>query len=175
MSLDQGRRARDPQGGPRGWLRTSLRETYVAVDSSVTDARRALADFAAASGASEEQVNAVRAAASEALTNVVLYAYPARVGHIHVIARLAGGELWVLIADNGCGFRAGRESDRLGLGLAVISQMTDGFSVVERSAGGTELQMRFCLTAVCDVPGGQDRGSLATASRPASPHFSTTT
>jgi hypothetical protein len=48
----------------------------------------------------------------------------------------------VLIADNGCGLHAGRDTDGLGLGLALISQMTDGFSVVGRSSGGTELRLR---------------------------------
>jgi anti-sigma regulatory factor (Ser/Thr protein kinase) len=147
--LNQRRRVGDFSRGLRDGLRTSLRETYPAVDSSVVDARRALAEFAAAAGASEEQVDAVRAAASEALTNVVLHAYPARLGHVHVIARLAGGELWVLIADNGCGLHTGRESGGLGLGLALIARMTDGFSVVERSSGGTEMRMRFCLGAGC--------------------------
>jgi two-component sensor histidine kinase len=51
----------------------------------------------------------------------------------------------VLIADNGCGLHAGRDTDGLGLGLALISQMTDGFSVVGRSSGGTELRLRFAL------------------------------
>jgi two-component sensor histidine kinase len=60
---------------------------------------------------------------------------------------MAGGELWVLIADSGCGIHAGRESDGLGLGLAMIAKLTDGFSVVERSSGGTELRLRFVLDA----------------------------
>jgi anti-sigma regulatory factor (Ser/Thr protein kinase) len=175
MSFGQRRRGSDFSSGPRDGSRRCLRETYPAVDSSVADARRALADFAAAAGAGEEQVESVRAAASEALTNVVLHAYPARVGHIQVIARLAGGELWVLIADNGCGLHAGRDSEGLGLGLALISQMTDGFSVVERSSGGTELRMRFCLSPARGSSDGQDRGSVAAATRPASPRFSTTT
>ena len=147
MIATQRTRVGDASGSGRGDCAPSFRECYPAVDTSVADARRALADFAAAAGASPVLVEAVRSAASEALTNVVRYAYPARTGHVHVTARLAGGELWVLIADNGCGLHAGRVSDGLGLGLALISQMTEGFSVVERSSGGTELRMRFRLDA----------------------------
>jgi anti-sigma regulatory factor (Ser/Thr protein kinase) len=123
-----------------------LKESYPAVPGSVAAARLALAEFAAFVGAGPEKLDAVRLAASEALTNVVRYAYRARLGPIHVTARLAGGELWVLIADSGCGLHAGHDGDGLGLGLALISQVTDGFSVVERSSGGTELRMRFDLT-----------------------------
>ena len=50
---------------------------------------------------SDEQLEAIRLSTSEALTNVVLHAYPAQMGHVHLTVRLAGGELWVLIADKG--------------------------------------------------------------------------
>lgn len=113
----------------------------------VPAARRAIAEFAAAAGASADKLEAIRLTTSEALTNAVLYAYPAWAGHIHLTVRVAGGELWVLIADNGCGVHAGPDSDRLGLGLALISQLTDGFSIVERSCGGTELRLRYVLNS----------------------------
>jgi len=148
MRLAQTHRSRD-------WsTRPYVRESYPAVPASVTAARQAIAECAAAAGATEEQLEAIRLASSEALTNAVQYAYRARVGHVHVTARLAGGELWVLIADNGCGIHAGQDSDGLGLGLALISQSTDGFSVMERSTGGTEIRLRFRLDA--DGPAGAD-------------------
>ena len=124
-----------------------VRDSYPAVADSVPVARRAVTECAIAAGAGEEQAQAIQLAVSEALTNVVLYAYPWRTGEIHVTARVARGELWVLIADTGCGLHAGRDTDGLGLGLALISEMTDGFSVVGRSTGGTELRLRFALDA----------------------------
>jgi serine/threonine-protein kinase RsbW len=125
--------------------RQRLRECYPAVIDSIPQARRAIAEFAASVGARQERVDKVRLAASEALTNVVQHAYQSRPGGIHVSAWLASGELWVLIGDVGCGLHAGPESNGLGVGLVLISQMADGFSVVERSSGGTELRMRFEL------------------------------
>lgn len=131
--------------GPRGAVRGLLRASYPAVPSALSPARHAIAACAAEAGASDEQIDAIRLASSEALTNIVRYAYRAQTGFIYVTARVVGGELWVLIADNGCGIRAGADSDGLGLGLALISQLTDGFSVVQRSTGGTELRLRFVL------------------------------
>lgn len=127
--------------------RQRLNESFPAVADSIPAARGAIAEFARAAGGREKRVEEITLAVSEALTNVVLHAYPARPGRIHVTAELAGGELWVLIADSGCGLHAGRESDGLGLGLALISEMSDGFSVVERSSGGTELRICFDLQA----------------------------
>jgi anti-sigma regulatory factor (Ser/Thr protein kinase) len=127
-----------------GGDRPCVRESYPAVAGSIPLARRAITEWAKQTGVSPERVQAIGLAASEALTNVVLYAYPWRTGEIHVTVRVAANELWVLIADSGCGIHAGRDSDGLGLGFALISQMTDGFSVVERSSGGTEVRLRFC-------------------------------
>jgi stage II sporulation protein AB (anti-sigma F factor) len=124
--------------------RPYVRESFPAVEASIPLARNAITEWAEEAGADREQIDQIRLAVSEALTNVVLYAYPWRTGEIHVTARVPGNELWVLIADSGCGIHAGRDSEGLGLGLALISKMTDGFSVVERSSGGTELRLRFC-------------------------------
>jgi anti-sigma regulatory factor (Ser/Thr protein kinase) len=145
MSLIQSDRGQRPVLRPPARDRSYLREIYPAVPSSVSDARHAVAEFAQATGASDDQLDAIRLAVSEAMTNAVQYAYPARAGFVHVTARLAGGELWILIADNGCGIHVGRESAGLGLGLALISHSTDGLSIVERSTGGTEIQLRFVL------------------------------
>jgi anti-sigma regulatory factor (Ser/Thr protein kinase) len=159
-----------------------LRQSYPAVASSIPAARQSVCDFASSVGAGPEQVQAIRLAVSEALTNVVQFAYPWRTGQIHITGRLADGELWILIADTGCGIHAGRESDGLGLGLALISHVTDGFSVVERSSGGTELRLCFKVAApdrgaseLSPAAGAYERGSVASATLPASPRFSTTT
>ena len=167
--------------GPASFDDLHLRESYPALANSIAVARQSVADFATSAGADDEQIHAIRLAVTEAMTNVVLYAYPWRTGHIHITGRIAGDELWLLIADSGCGIHAGRDSEGLGLGLALISHLTDGFSVVERSCGGTELRLRFALPASANGRDGrngnrsQSRGSEASASRPASSRFSTTT
>jgi serine/threonine-protein kinase RsbW len=124
-----------------------LQASYGATAGSIPVARHAITDVAVRAGAGEERLHAIRLASSEALSNVVQHAYPGRVGSIFVTASVAGEELWVLISDDGCGLRAGRASEGLGLGLALIAQMSDGFTLVERSSGGTEVRLRFVLRA----------------------------
>jgi anti-sigma regulatory factor (Ser/Thr protein kinase) len=145
MSLVETNRLSGSPVGAGDRDRPYVRESYPAVPSAVAPARHAIAECAAAAGAGPEQLGAIALASSEALANAALYAYRTRPGYVHVTVRVAGGELWVLIADNGCGIHAGPDSDGLGVGLALITQLTDGFSVVERSTGGTELRMRFKL------------------------------
>ncbi len=153
-----------------------LSESYPAVPGAVQRARNQLAAFAVLAGCDNELTESVRLAASEAVTNAVVHAYGHGGGRIHVAAWLAQDELWVLVADDGCGLQAQSDTPGLGLGLGLIAQLSDSFEVVRRANGGTELRMRF--TALAGGRAGespQSRGSSASATSPASPTFSTTT
>jgi serine/threonine-protein kinase RsbW len=152
----------------------NLCESFPAVAGSVPRARTAVAELAGLAGASEDQIDAVKLATSEAITNAVLHAYRDDPGEIHVAAAVTAGELWVLVADDGAGLRPHADSPGLGVGLALIAQATDDFSVVRRAGVGTELRMRFRLRGAGSSRAAQVRGSRDSASRPASPRFSTT-
>jgi anti-sigma regulatory factor (Ser/Thr protein kinase) len=123
----------------------NLCESYPANPESVGQARHRLADFAAAAGATERQVEAVRLASSEALTNAVLHAYRGQAGSIQTTAALVSNELWVLIADEGIGLEPRADRPGLGLGLGLIAQLSDSLAISPRASGGTEVRMRFNL------------------------------
>lgn len=152
--------------------------SYAAVPASVGAARSAVGNLAVSAGAAGETVDAVRLAVSELVTNGVLHAYGEHPGTIQVTAAALDDELWILVADDGRGLHARTDSPGLGLGLALVSQVADDFSIVSRATGGTEVRLRFNLVpdrrdaAASD---GQLRGSEAAAWRPASARFSTTT
>jgi anti-sigma regulatory factor (Ser/Thr protein kinase) len=125
----------------------SLTLTFKAQPKSVPAARRALSDFAKAAGAPEDLTEAVRLASSEALTNAVLHAYRIESGSVYLTAAVVNQELWVLIADDGCGLEPQPDRPGLGLGLGLISQVTDELAIVPRATGGTEVRMRFDLVS----------------------------
>ncbi len=150
----------------------SFNESYPAVPESIPRARRAICELAAQSGASRQKLENIRLTASEALTNVVLHAYHDEPGSLHVTAVVVEGEMWLLVADDGCGLQADADSPGLGLGLALIARSSDHFSIGPRSAGGVELRMRFNLSPFAGTFHG--RGSAASASIPLSSRFSTT-
>lgn len=120
---------------------------------SVAAARGTLSDFAADVGASAIQVDKVRLAVSEAVTNAVLHAYRGLPGHIHVTAALAGSELWILIADDGGGMRPEADRPGLGLGLGLISRVCDDMAIGPRSSGGTEVRILFKLAVAAEPQG----------------------
>jgi stage II sporulation protein AB (anti-sigma F factor) len=125
----------------------NLNETYEATPDSVAHARARLAEFAAAAGAGATKVDAVRLATSEAMTNCVLHAYPGGQGEIHLNAAVVEDELRILISDSGRGLAPRADGPRLGLGLGLglISQVSDDFTIVSRASGGTEVRIRFNL------------------------------
>jgi serine/threonine-protein kinase RsbW len=137
----------------------SLSLTYDAVATSVAEARAAVAQFAKGVGATPTQIDAVRLASSEAVTNAVVHAYRGRSGEVHVTAALAGRELWLLVADDGDGLRPRADCPGLGLGLGLISQVCDEMSIVARSSGGTEVRVRFDLSPA--EPTADDGGAVA--------------
>jgi anti-sigma regulatory factor (Ser/Thr protein kinase) len=120
-------------------------EEFPALPESVPRARTAVEGFALAAGAADEQLDNIRLAASEAVTNAVLHAYRGMSGSFQVTASYIPDELWLLVGDDGCGLGSGSDRGGLGLGLAVIAQVTDGFQIIRRANGGTEVQMRFRL------------------------------
>ena len=110
--------------------------------------RHAVADYARSFGIEGERLDAVRLAASEALSNVVLHAYDeSDPGYLHLTARVVGDELWVIVADDGRGHNATPIRPGLGWGLAFITDAADEFTMAERADGGSEARMVFRLPA----------------------------
>jgi anti-sigma regulatory factor (Ser/Thr protein kinase) len=145
----------------------SLTASYPAVAEYVPLARKAVAAFARLAGASDQQVESICLATSEALTNAVRHAYDAaEPGQFHLTAAVTADELWVLVADDGRGLRARGARAGLGVGLAVIACMTDYFAIMKRSSGGTEVRMRFRLSPA-QTGSRHALGSVDSASLPA--------
>jgi serine/threonine-protein kinase RsbW len=147
-------------------------ESFPAVAESVPRARAAVTDFAERAGATEERLQAIQLAASEAVTNAIRHAYadPRQAGEVEIAACRAENELWLLVADSGTGLRASSRAPGLGLGLPLIAQLADDFEILSRGTGGTEVRLRFKLRTrerEPDEPRAQLRGSFSRAISPA--------
>ena len=134
-------------------VRASINESRRATPDVVPMLRHAVADYASAVGISGAQLDGVRLAVSEALSNVVLHAYGGEPGEVHLTAGVVGEELWVLVADDGRGHNAEPLRPGLGWGLAFITDATDEFVLAERAQGGTEARMVFRLPSDGGGPG----------------------
>ncbi len=119
-----------------------------AVPSEIRRARAVVADFARNAGLDDRTVAAIVLAASEAVTNAVLHAFPAprEPGEVVVRATLAAEALELAIEDDGVGMRQRHDSPGAGYGLVIIEQLSVAVERAERPPpGGTSLRMRFAL------------------------------
>ena len=120
-----------------------LSESYPAVAESIPRARLAVTQFAIRSGIAGELLEEIRLAVTEAVTNAVRHAYPQPTGTdaFHLTAAVAGNELWVLVADDGCGYQTPSQDPGAGLGLTIIAQLSAQYVITQRATGGTEVRM----------------------------------
>jgi serine/threonine-protein kinase RsbW len=125
--------------------RHTVDETLSASSPAIPLARRVITGYAEAAGFTGPMLDAIRTAVSEAVTNVVRHAYPDRPGQVELVAGLVRNELWILVADRGCGFQTPARDPGLGYGLAVMADASENFVISERAGGGTEVRLFFTL------------------------------
>jgi anti-sigma regulatory factor (Ser/Thr protein kinase) len=121
-------------------------QTWPAAPEHVGAARRAVSAAARRAGAGDPVLDAVRLAVSEAVSNVVVHGYrdSAR-GAFTVAVEWEDDELRVTVRDEGCGMQPRADSPGAGLGLPLIANLAETFTVTAPPGGGTEVSMTFSL------------------------------
>ena len=116
-------------------------------------ARAAAACFAAQLDPTLEEVNDVKTAVSEAVTNAIVHAYPETLGKVELKLRLyPGNQLEILVRDWGVGipdvdqartplFTTGNQ-ERAGMGFTIMESFMDTVKVRSRPGKGTTVTMR---------------------------------
>lgn len=124
-----------------------MREGYPATAASVPAARDSAAGQVRALRVEESVVRAVALAVTEACANVVIHAYRGQEpGEMTVSVEQRGESLCITVSDDGVGILPRPDSPGLGLGLPLISQLTDTLELRSRPEGGSEVSMRFELS-----------------------------
>jgi serine/threonine-protein kinase RsbW len=126
----------------------AMRRGYPARAESVPTARQATAGCVRELGVEESVAQAVALAVTEACSNVVLHAYRDQEvpGEMTVLVEKPDASLRVTVFDDGPGIVPRVDSPGLGLGLPLISQLTDGLELSSRPEGGSQVCMRFDLS-----------------------------
>jgi stage II sporulation protein AB (anti-sigma F factor) len=99
-----------------------------------------------------EELNDIKTAVSEAVTNCIVHAYRDTLGMIYITVSADGGKIKIRIRDRGCGipdiekakeplFTTGGE-ERAGLGFAVMESFTDKMTVRSTVGKGTTVTLQ---------------------------------
>ena len=116
-------------------------------------ARAAAACFAAQLDPTLDEVNDIKTAVSEAVTNAIVHAYPDSIGQVVVKVRICPDQvLEVTVRDHGRGipdiekarqpmFTTGGE-ERSGMGFTIMESFMDSLKVRSQTGKGTTLTLR---------------------------------
>ncbi len=132
-----------------------LNEMKLTVDSrSVNEAfsRVSVAAFVAQLDPTLEEINDIKTAVSEAVTNCIVHAYPGTLGKIYITAAIfENGTVKVKIRDRGVGIPdiekamqplySSLGGERAGLGFAVMESFTDKVRVLSKEGKGTTVTL----------------------------------
>ncbi len=133
----------------------NVNEFKMTVDSrSVNEGftRTAVAAFAAQLDPTLEEINDIKTAVSEAVTNCIVHGYKNSVGKIFITVRIKSeSAVLITIKDRGAGIediKKAREplfttggSDRAGLGFSVMESFTDKLTVRSSVGRGTTVTL----------------------------------
>lgn len=120
-------------------------------------ARTAVACFAAQLDPTLDELEDIKTAISEAVTNAIVHAYPDLLGKVQVKARvLAGNVLELTVKDHGRGiadidkareplYTTGGE-ERSGMGFTIMESFMDSLTVRSTAGRGTTVVMKKRLT-----------------------------
>jgi serine/threonine-protein kinase RsbW len=128
--------------------------TLPAAPEAVRQLRARVTAFAEAEGAPPELQDAVALAVSEAVTNVVLHAYPGarEAGAVRVRCRVAEEQLVVEVGDDGVGMARRDDSPGVGHGLAMVGAVVEALEIAPGPHGrGTTVRMTFAAATAPEL------------------------
>lgn len=123
--------------------------TFRSSPEDIAQVRDAAVSFAREHGVPGPALDDIRLSISEAVTNAVLHAFRDTEGAGSVTVSVVvtpGGDVEVVVSDDGSGMAPRDDSPGLGLGLALIQRLADHVEIRFPPGGrGTEVWMRFRL------------------------------
>ena len=127
-----------------------------ALPEEVARLRAAAGTFASRLGASDALVLDVRLAVTEALSNVIMHAYPGDPGRLDTRANAepTSGLVTFSVRDYGIGFGPRPDSPGMGMGVVIMTALTHAIEIATPADGGTVVHLTFAvaLEGVADLP-----------------------
>ena len=119
-------------------------------------ARIAVSGFLSSLDPTIEEINDIKTAVSEAVTNCIVHAYEESVGTIYITCQMYGKTVHIKIRDTGCGIEdiekamtplyTTKGDERSGLGFAVMESFMDGLRVKSIPGKGTTVYMKKTIS-----------------------------
>jgi len=133
-------------------IKNKFTMTLTACSANEGFARACISAFASQLDPTIEEINDIKTAVSEAVTNCIVHAYRENLGKIYITAELTDTNcIRIKIRDKGCGIENIEKAmeplyttiggERAGLGFAVMQSFTDGIKVSSKQGKGTTVTL----------------------------------
>ena len=127
--------------------------TFSAISQNEAFARAAVSMFASQLNPTIDELDDIKTAVSEAVTNAIVHGYPEKKGTVHIACTLSFDSITVTVSDEGCGiadiplartplYTGAKEGERSGLGFTVMETFMDSVFVESSSGNGTRVTMK---------------------------------
>ncbi len=129
-------------------MKNTMEAKFKAIPENESFARNLVASFILPLNPTIEELSDIKTAVSEAVTNVVVHAYPDKVGDITIKMVTEDNNITISIVDNGVGiqdieraltpfYTSKPDEERSGMGFTVMEGFMDKLEVCNNKAGVT--------------------------------------
>lgn len=133
-------------------MNNSMKLEFISISENEQFARTAVASFVSQLNPTLDEIDDIKTAVSEAVTNAIVHGYPRVVGMVHIHCVLEDKLVKITVSDNGCGisdinlartplYTTVKTGERSGLGFTVMETFMDEISVTSVPNEGTVVTM----------------------------------
>lgn len=133
-------------------MNNNMKLEFLSISENESFARCAISAFVSQLNPTLDELEDIKAAVSEAVTNIVVHAYSDKTGTVYITCELCDNTAVITIKDTGCGienielartplYTVSRDSERSGLGFTVMETFMDEIEVVSEKGSGTTVTL----------------------------------
>ncbi len=138
-------------------MNNSMKMEFLSISENEKFARTAVAAFVVQANPTLDEIEDIKAAVSEAVTNSVIHGYKDSIGTIFLTCTLNDDDVEIVISDQGCGIKditlamtplytGSEDSERSGLGFTVMETFMDDIKVESALGCGTSITLTKKIT-----------------------------
>ena len=133
-------------------MNNSMKTEFLSLSENESFARCVVSAFISQLNPTLEEIEDIKTAVSEAVTNIVVHAYGDDTGMVYISCELTDDTATITIKDTGCGiediklartplYTASKDTERSGLGFTVMETFMDTLNVISEKGTGTTVTM----------------------------------
>ena len=134
-------------------MNNTMKLEFLSISENEQFARTAVASFVSGLNPTLDELDDIKTAVSEAVTNSIVHGYPHAVGMVHIHCVIEEKLVKITVSDNGCGisdialartplYTTVKTGERSGLGFTVMETFMDEVSVTSVPDEGTVVTMQ---------------------------------